>query len=299
MKGRHQLSIKVDEEHVKGSPFGVAVKLPIVKLGTPILTIDGVKRPWGVAVTKKGEVVVTENHGSCISIFALSGQKLRSIGAPDQQFNSIRGVPLDGEGNILVADNHRLQKFTINGQFLKAVGPLGKGPSQFYAPQDIAYNASNNKVYVVDCNHHVQVLNSDLTYFSTFGKYGSGKGQFNYPRGIACDSNGRVYVTDDRNNRIQAFSAEGKFLKMFGRCGEGRGELKGPKGITFDTNDIMFVSECDNDRISVFTSEGQFMTSFGRCGNGPGEFKRPFGVVVDVNGVVYICDSDNNHIIIV
>ena len=72
MKGRHQLSIKVDEEHVKGSPFGVAVKLPIVKLGTPILTIDGVKRPWGVAVTKKGEVVVTENHGSCISIFALS-----------------------------------------------------------------------------------------------------------------------------------------------------------------------------------------------------------------------------------
>ena len=32
LKGRHQLLIKVDEQHIRGSPFAVAVKLPQFKL---------------------------------------------------------------------------------------------------------------------------------------------------------------------------------------------------------------------------------------------------------------------------
>ncbi len=35
IKGRHQL-------HIRGSPFPVAVRLPIEKLSTPVLTIGGV-----------------------------------------------------------------------------------------------------------------------------------------------------------------------------------------------------------------------------------------------------------------
>ena len=48
IKGRHQLHIKVQGQHIRVSPFSVAVKLPVEKLGTLILTIGGVKRPWGV-----------------------------------------------------------------------------------------------------------------------------------------------------------------------------------------------------------------------------------------------------------
>ncbi len=36
IKGRHQLHIKVEEQHIRGSPFPVAV---IERIGTPILTI--------------------------------------------------------------------------------------------------------------------------------------------------------------------------------------------------------------------------------------------------------------------
>ena len=74
---------------------------------------------------------------------------------------------MDGEWNILVADgrNHRIQKFTPEGQFLTAVGTEGKGPLQFYHPSDIAFSAANKKVYVTDSeNHRVQILNSDLIY---------------------------------------------------------------------------------------------------------------------------------------
>ena len=96
-------------------------------------------------------------------------------------------------------DNHRIQKFTTTGEFLTAVGTKGSGPLQFNLPSDVTFNATNNKVYVVDSwNHRVQVLNSDLTFSSTFGKEGSGKGQFKYPCSIACDSTGNVYVTDSR-----------------------------------------------------------------------------------------------------
>ena len=41
IKGKHQLHIKVEDTHIRGSPFSVRVKLPVEKLGTPILTIDG------------------------------------------------------------------------------------------------------------------------------------------------------------------------------------------------------------------------------------------------------------------
>ena len=39
VKGKHQLHIKVQGHHVKGSPFCVAVKSPVEKLGTPIQTV--------------------------------------------------------------------------------------------------------------------------------------------------------------------------------------------------------------------------------------------------------------------
>ena len=302
MKGKHHLNIKVDGQHIRGSPFSVTVKLPVEKLGNPILTIDRMEGPCGVAVNLTGEVVVTEFYGHCVSVFSQHRKKLSSFGTQGSghgQFSGPRGVAVDSEGNILVADtdNQCIQKFTITGEFLTAVGTKGSGPLQFNRPSDVIFNATNNKVYVVDyLNDHVQVLNSDLSFSSTFGKKGSGKGQFDYPWSIACDSTGKVYVTDNCNHRIQVFTACGKFLRMFGRYGEGRGELNWPAGITVDTNDIVYVSEVNNGRVSMFTCEGQFITSFGRKGAGPVEFNFPVGLAVDNSGVVYVCDRDNNRI---
>ena len=80
IKGRHQLHIKVQGQHIRGSPFSAAVKSPVEKRGTPILTIGGVENPWGVAINQRGEVVVAEWGGHRVSVFSPSGKKLRSIG---------------------------------------------------------------------------------------------------------------------------------------------------------------------------------------------------------------------------
>ena len=299
IKGRHQLHIKVQGQHIRGSPFSVAVKSPVEKLGTPILAIGGVDRPWGVAINQRGEVVVAEWRGHRVSVFSPSGEKLRSFdtrGSGPEQVLYPGGVAVNGEGNILVANsfNHRIQRFTSEGQFLTSVGTKGSGQLQF-CPADIAFNASNNKVYVTDTNNdRIQVLNFDLNFSGTFGKSGSGKGQFDFPWGIACDSTGKVYMADCSNHRIQVFTAEGKFLHMFGRCGQGRGELDNPVGVAIDTSGVVYVSERGNERVSVFTSEGRFVTSFGRRGKGPGEFEYPSGLAVDNSGVVCVCDTNNN-----
>ena len=302
IKGRHQLHIKVEGQHIRGSPFTMSAKSPVETLRTSILTLSDVMRPWSMAINQRGEVIVAESGGHCVSVFSPSGEKLRTFGSRGSgqgQLRSPCGVTVDDEGNILVTDggNHRIQKFTPEGQFLSTVGAIGKGPLQFVYPSDIIFNAANKKVYVTDSdNNRVQILNPDLTFSSSFGKPGSGKGQFDYPRGIACDSTGKVYVADDNNHRIQVFTAEGKFLKMFGRCGEGRGELSNPVGIAVDSNDKLFVNEWGNNRVSVFTSEGVFVTLFGSRGEGPRQFCSPCGVVVDNSGVVYVCDRDNNRV---
>ena len=231
IKGRNQLHIKINSQHIKGSPFPVSVKLPVEQLSIPIQIIHGVNCPSDVTVNQKGEVIVSEFNSNCVTVFSPTGEKLKSFGTSGSdhgQFSGPGGVAIDSEENILVVDsgNHRIQKFTANGQFLTAVGSKGNGPLQFVHPMYIAYNASNNKLYVTDNgNNRVQVLNSDLTFSSTFGKKGSGNGQCNDPCGITCNSTGKIYLADYGNNHIQVFTADGAFLSMFRRHGLDRGEL--------------------------------------------------------------------------
>ena len=302
VKGRHQLHIKVQGQHVRGSPFSIAVKSSVEKLGTPIITIGGISGPRGIAFNHMHEMVVTDRINHFASVFSPSGEKRLSIGTSGSgpgQVRYLREVAVDGEGNILLADrgNHRIQRFTSEGQFLASVGTKGSGHLQFSDPTGIAFNASNNKVYVTDTdNHRIMVLNFDLTFSSTFGKRGSGRGQFNYPLGIACDSAGEVYVVDYSNHRIQVFSAEGKFVRMFGKRGQAKGEMDRPFSVAVDTSGIVYVSELGNHRVSVFTTEGQFVTSFGRRGKGLGEFECPGGLAVDNSGVLCVCDGGNHRV---
>ena len=294
-RGRHQLHIKVEGEHIKGSPFTVTV---IKKLGTPIKTISGVNSPWGVAVNQKREILVAERYGHCISIFSPTGEKLRSFGSQGSgqgQFYEPRGVVVDDDGNILVADcNYCIQTFSPNLKFLKSVGSRGSNRLQFNYPSSAAIPPTAEKIAVVDlCNKRVQILNPDLTFHSSIGSQGRGNGQFNRPQDAAFDSAGNMYVTDDH---IQVFNPEGKYLRQFGKKGKGDGELNYPTGICIDSDDTVYVVESNNHCVSVFTHEGKFLTSFGSYGTGPGQFKGPRRITVDKNGIIYISDTENNRL---
>ena len=298
-QGRHQLHIKVEGEHIKGSPFPVTV---MKKLGTPIKIISGVKRPWGVAVNQKGEIIVGESGEHHITIFSPIGEKLQSFGSRGSgngQFDNPHGVAVDGDSNILVVEGtaHRIQKLTSTGNFIETVGKKGNKLLEFSEPIGIAIHPLSKKVYVADRNNNrIQILNPDLTFSSSFGSQGSGIGQFQYPWDVAFDSTGNVYVADNWNHCIQVFTPEGKLLRKFGKYGRGNGELRDPSGISIDSNNLVYVTERDNHRVSLFTCEGNFLMSFGARGSEPGQFDCPCGIAVDKNGIVYVSDLKNDRL---
>ena len=293
-KGRNLLHVRVGGLNIRGSPFDVKVVSAVEHPGVPIQTLSCIGNPFGVALNSMGEVIISLQRANRISIFSPAGIQLRSFGTRGSgpgQFLDPRGVAVDDEGNILVADssNYRIQKFTDKGKFLASVTlPL--------SPKGIAVNPLNKKVYVLDSNNNrIHVLNPDLTFSSIIGKPGSGAGQFHYPCGITCDAKGQVYVADSKNNRIQVFTASGEVLREF-TCRDATGQLVWPADIAVGDSGMVFVSSRDSHCISVFTSEGQFVTSFGQLGERPGDFVSPTGVAMDVYGVLYVCDSENNRV---
>ncbi len=301
-RGRHQLHIKMEGKHIKGSPYPVTVNLPVQKLGTPVMTIDGVKQPWGITVNQKGEIIVVEQGGNCVSIFNSKGEKIHSFGSFGVgcgQFSIPYGVAFDDNEDILVVDgqNHRIQKFSTDGRYITAVGTWGTGQLQFKSPVGIKIHPQTRRIYVGDrSNRRIQTLNPDLSFFSYNGNQGSGPENVINPWDVAFDSANNMYVTDNSNHTIQVFTKNGQHLRQIGRKGAGKGELGGPAMIAINSDDEIYVAEYGNHRISVFTTRGDHLTSFGTCGNGPGQLQNPRGIAVDQSGLVYVADYGNNRI---
>ena len=290
-KGRNQLHVRVGGLNIQGSPFDVRVVSPVEDFGIPICTFGSFEKPRGVAFDCAGKIIISAKDHVFVGS---NGKSFGTRGSGSGQFLHLGGVAVDDAGNILVADsgNHRIQKFTNDGQFVASVGTKGTGPSQFNGPRDIAFSTHNKKMYVADNeNHRIQVLNYDLTFSKVLGrKHGSKSGEFAYPWGVTCDNTGNVYVADSGNNRIQVFTASGKFLRKFGCYGNW------PVGVTVDSRGMVFVSERDSHRVSVFTAEGQFVMSFGQHGAKPGEFDKPTSLAVDDYDALYVCDILNDRV---
>ncbi len=131
-----------------------------------------------------------------------------SMGNGDGQFNSPKGIEIDGSGLIYVTDsgNHRVQVFSSSRDYMTQFGSMGSGNGQFNDPNGIAFDADGN-VYIVDTgNNRVQIFDSNHEYRAQFGSMGSGDGQFNNPNGITIDPTGNIYIVDTGNDRVQVFA---------------------------------------------------------------------------------------------
>lgn len=69
-------------------------------------------------------------------------------------------VSFDSQGNIYVLDsgNHRIQKFSPDGNYLATIGQQGQGPGEFQYPQSLAVDPDGN-LYISDMgNRKIHVL---------------------------------------------------------------------------------------------------------------------------------------------
>ena len=302
-RGKHQLLVRVNGKHLRGSPFAVIVKLPVTMLGSPVKTIAGLRRPWGVAVNSLGHVLVAESEGCQIAVFSPGGEKLiKTIGKKGllrNQFEKPVGIAVDSDDNILVTDisSVSIQKCDASGKMIKHAGRLGYGPLEFTYPTGIGYNRTNGRIYVTEweSNHRVQILNADLSYFGTLAKE---EKPFASPSDIAFDSTGNVYLVDSDHNAIKVFSQSGDYLGKFGgkEKTQKRVQIQIPSSICIDDEDVVYVTEREKHCVSIFTTQGRFLHSFGTRGKGPGELNHPHGIAVDAAGHVYVSDYHNNRL---
>lgn len=174
-------------------------------------------RPAGLAVSPDGSLFVTTTANSFIFHLDPYGNIIKAWGgfkkvgekekAPPGFFNEPWGIALSPEGFIYITDtwNHRIQKFTQQGEFVLewGEGGIGNHPYQFFGPRGIACDF-NGRVIVADTgNHRVVVYDKNGSFISQLGGEGAGLGQFNEPVGVAVDSQNTLFVADFWNSRIQ------------------------------------------------------------------------------------------------
>ena len=158
--------------------------------------------------------------GKLLQAWGVTGDATKEGGAPGGAFMEPWDVAVGTDGSVFVADtwNHRVQKFTADGKFIKMWGYFGQAekPDGFWGPRGLAVDKNGN-VYVTDTgNKRVVVFTADGEFVTQFGTAGMEPGQFDEPVGITIDQEGLVYVADTWNSRVQIFAPDssGKNFSM-------------------------------------------------------------------------------------
>ena len=233
--------------------------------------------------------------------------------------------------NVYIADtnNHRLQVFSCNGDYLFMFSEKMNGP--------IGICVSQNKVFVTQyASHCINMYELEGKLIKSVGSEGNGEAQFNCPHGLdVSDGTNNIYVCDCDNHRIQILTEELKYHSMLGidllkyprdvkvtrdrvfvldesdPCmfvfdsdhvltnrlitrGDGK-QINNPLCFDIDREYNIIMSDYSNHCVYVFNQEGEQIHKFGKGGQGIDEFYRPCGIALDNTGrIIVVCWKDTN-----
>lgn len=241
--------------------------------------------PGGIALDSVGWVYATDEHENNVRRYdpnglvpygteEESGQATTvwgEFGSEWGQLNGPNGIQFDTHDNVYIVEsrNHRVQKFSKNGQFMLGFGSQGTGEGQFDRPWGITIDRVGD-VYVVDWgNSRIQKFTPDGEYIMTFGT--SFGGELNHPANVAVDSEGDVYVTDWGNKRVQIYEPNGDVLAAF--YGDATSLSKAGE----------YIIRRDPGTIKAYR-QVQDYTSMGR-------FQRPTGIEIDGQDRIIVADA--------
>ena len=284
VRGRHELTVSVDEQQVAGSPFPVFVSIPPTQLGKPVKVWTNLTTPTGITVNSVGEILVSDWSGNIIK-FNTEGS--RRILVEQNGVINLRKIAVDGEDNIYCIDSNsnKILRCDRNGGNIQ-VQEVKHGEER---QRGLAVVGEEVMVCVKDNRGTIMVYNKELNYARRIEHRDMGSFC-----DISADSHGNLYCADKDNFLIQVFSNDGVFLRSFGSDGKGEKKVKRPWGLCVSGH---YVYVCNGSyNISVFTTDGVYVTSFGQRGSNEGEFNWPYSVCVDQDGFVYVTDRNNSRV---
>ncbi len=290
---------------------------PVQVIGAPGAQPGLFDAPRGITVAQDSTLYVADSKNNRIQHLSPNGDVLQLWGtfadqsagnAPGGTFNEPWDVAVGPDGSVYVSDtwNHRIQKFTSDGQFIKMWGYFGQAeqPEAFWGPRGLAVD-KQGRVYVMDTgNDRVVIFDADGNFITQFGSQGFDKGQMDEPVGIAIDpSNGDLFITDTWNQRVQEFSpsANGQIFTPIRSW-----DIKGWVGQLLDNkpfiaispvNGHVFVTDPEASRVLEFDQEGNFVYGWGKYSTGPDGIGLASGVAVADDGSVWVSDGANSALL--
>lgn len=289
--------------------FG-ADRYPPLGLNTPRSIAVGLNEDIYVADSRNHRILHIASDGSLLQEWGTFGDNA-SLNAPIGTFNEPWGVAVGPDGSVYVTDtwNHRVQKFTEDGQPVTTWGQYGQpfpedaaSKSYFWGPRGIAVD-SQGRVFVADTgNKRIAVFDEEGNFLTEFGMAGLDPGQFDEPVGVAVTADGTVYVTDTWNQRVQSFTPNedgSQYFPLqqwdvnawFGQSLENKPFI----AVSEDKN--VFITDPEGYRVIEFTENGEFVRTWGDFGTGPDQIGLAAGVAVDPAGFVWVTDAVNNRIL--
>ena len=300
VQGTKKLLVKVNGEHIHGSPFAVIVKPFQIK---PVLSFgkegsgDGMfKYPRGVAVSDRDEILVADCNNHRVQVFDSNGTFLRFFGREGKnagEFNYSVGVAINKDRNIFVADtnSHRIQIFSWEGKHLSSFGDKGSRDSQLSYPWGLSLDSTGNVIVADYGNKLIKIFTPDGRFVKKIGVQGS------FSRPVHCVQCGEYFIVSDSDEHcIKVFNREGNFQYKFGKKGEGNGEFNYPRFLSVTQSKHLLVCDEYNHRIQVFDVDGKFVGKFGTNGSKLGEFNNPYSVAILSNDQIVVSDYKNNRI---
>jgi sugar lactone lactonase YvrE len=218
----------------------------------------------------------------------------RGSGRQLNQLNDPRGVQVDANGTVFIADwgNDRIVKWKRDATSGHEV--IG-GSDQLDHPTTLFLDSEG--VIICDCwNRRVVrwpprngtcvepiLLNTDCSR-------------------LTMDDQNFLYVSNwekDEVKRYRMGESNGTIVAGGNGKGEGVNQLNGPTYVFVDQSHSVYVSDYHNHRVMkwmVDAREGIIVAGGRGQGSGRSQLSEPRGVVVDSSGAVYVADHNNHRV---
>ena len=236
-RGRHQISL-FDIRGQKIRIFGSHGDSP-----------EQMKYPAGITIDDADNIYVSSGHK--LQKFTSSGELIKCVGqlgSKEREFVDPRGVTLyDNQVYVCDRDNHRIQVFDLDLNFIRSIGSRGNGRGEFNLPLGTKFDSVGN-MYIADFNNkRVQVMNTNGLFIRVLGE----DGKLRLPSALHIIDK-YVYVSDYFSNCIVVYETSGQFVTSFGKRGHKEGEFDRPNRITSCAAGFIHVCDCMNNRVQIF-----------------------------------------------